>query len=175
MKTIFLGGPIRNAIDKDNRFDCKLHELIVRLLADLENSGFLVRSAHREEDFGRIAFDGRSPIVATRDFEWVSSSDIFVAVLPPGSSNQPLRTDGTYVEIGWATALRKPVILVTSEAASYGHIIDGLPSVAMVKTIPYEAVLENPNLLTQTALALRVHLEGTEQAEARRMAQTSLT
>ncbi|WP_269147326.1 nucleoside 2-deoxyribosyltransferase [Planococcus antarcticus] len=65
------------------------------------------------------------------DFKEISICDLFVAF--PGSPASP----GTHIEIGWASALNKPIILLLEEEKDYAFLIKGLGTVANVTFIRY--------------------------------------
>jgi nucleoside 2-deoxyribosyltransferase len=83
-------------------------------------------------------------------------ADAFVAVLPAAANGVPWRTDGTCVELGWASALGRPILLLVDTSASYSHLITGLPNIAVVQVLSLAAVQLNPSLLTDELRAIFV-------------------
>ncbi|HEX2051531.1 MAG TPA: nucleoside 2-deoxyribosyltransferase [Actinomycetota bacterium] len=95
-----------------------------RLIAYLEGLGYEVHNAHRREAWGRSFL---APEECTRqDFDEIAACELFVAF--PGAPPSP----GTHVEIGWASALGKRMVLLLEEGATYAFLVEGLPSVANV-------------------------------------------
>src|SRR5262249_35932937 len=93
-----------------------------------------VFSAHLVEDFGAATPEWRPDSIARRDFEWMTSCDVFVALLPGDRHGNLARTDGTHVELGWASALGKPIILVMDAGVEeqQSQLLGGLGAVAPV-------------------------------------------
>jgi nucleoside 2-deoxyribosyltransferase len=152
---IFLGGPFQFALTKQG-FDGKLRSLIIRLLQELEDAGFQVLSAHRFESFGLMDVEGQSEKVAERDFQWMCQCDVFVALLPLDDDCKPVRSDGTCVELGWASALRKPIVVVRSTRHVYSHLITGLVAITSASTLDYEEVIRTPGLVNAAVLTALV-------------------
>ncbi|MDX6648236.1 MAG: hypothetical protein QOJ97_187 [Solirubrobacteraceae bacterium] len=149
---MFVGGPIQNAMGANGRFDAALRRTIECALDALEQDGFRVFSAHRVERFGDEDVTGRSGQIATRDFGWMNACDAFVAMLPGDVDGTPYRSEGTCIELGWASAMGKPIILVTTPHATYSHLILGLGAVARVAWLTAAELQQDP-----TALAAVVH------------------
>ena len=105
MLRAFLGGPITHLLGKSG-FDAD-GEKIFRLAANLlMNRGFEVFSAHLVEDFGRIAKEN-DDILVQRDLAWIDTSNFCIFLFPIGADGKPVRTDGSYIELGYALALKK--------------------------------------------------------------------
>jgi len=124
-RRIFLAGPFKVLVDPatgtlrpgERR---RLESVIDRL----ERDGHEVHNAHRREGWGAAFL---TPDECTRlDFEEISGCDVFVAF--PGAPASP----GTHVEIGWASALGKPVVLLLEEKGDYAFLVRGLHTVADV-------------------------------------------
>jgi hypothetical protein len=146
---VFIGGPIVQAIVR-GQFDTNLKHLISAVVAVLAEDGFEVASAHVAEQFGQTREASDSHSIVARDFNWMTWCDAFVAVLPAGADGGVVRTDGTHVELGWASALRKNIIVVSPVPvpASYGHMIRGLSSFPQVAFLDIDDVRRNPRVLT---------------------------
>jgi nucleoside 2-deoxyribosyltransferase len=149
LRKILLGGPIRHAV-LAGEFDPSLLVLVTSLLDTLESSGWEVFSAHRAEGFSIESEKFCSQKIVTRDFDWMKRCDLFVAILPPGPEGV-LRTDGTHVELGWASALGKPIIAVVPLPIpeTYGHMLRGLGSIAQVDYINILDVQKRPEVLRE--------------------------
>lgn len=66
------------------------------------------------------------------DFDEIRSCDLFVAF--PGSPASP----GTHIEIGWASALKKKIVLLLENERDYAFLIQGLSVVADVEYINFK-------------------------------------
>jgi nucleoside 2-deoxyribosyltransferase len=78
--------------------------------------------------------------------------DIFVAILPVCKCNAVLlRTDGTHIELGWASALRRPIVLVTTKPfdVSASHLLKGLGAIANVKHVDLDEFKREPGILAE--------------------------
>ena len=145
---VFVGGPIQHAIQGDG-FHASLRETISRVIDAVQDSNGTVFSAHLAEKFGDDTSLFTPEQVSVRDFGWMGQCDVFIPVLPTGQEEELLRTDGTHVELGWASALRTPSVLVTplpiNPTAS--HLLRGLPRVGNVTMVDLAAVVERPESL----------------------------
>jgi len=138
---------MQNAIDGDGSFDPQLRATIECAIDALERWGARVLSAHRAERFGEEDVTGRSRSIATRDFGWMRSCDAFVGVLPATPKSVPYRSDGTCIELGWASALRRPIVLVTTPGVQYSHLLAGLAAVAPVMALTTAQLRRDPETL----------------------------
>lgn len=122
---IFLCGPITCAIE-DGRFDLTVQSLLESIALRLESADFSILSAHREESFGQN-IPSKSEDVFRRDWHLAQLSTAMVVVLPSDRGGRLFRTDGTFIELGWAVALRKPLFVVTDPVATgRSYMLDGL-------------------------------------------------
>ncbi|MGH3941041.1 MAG: nucleoside 2-deoxyribosyltransferase [Pseudonocardiaceae bacterium] len=128
---IYVGGPFQAALDNSLlRINDDYRALYQELLDEFEDCGWQVFNAHRREAWGaQLLDDSRSTRL---DFEDVSACDVFVAT--PGV--RPA-SRGTHIEIGWASALRKKIILLIQDECEYAALVTGLPSVADVTFVPF--------------------------------------
>ncbi len=145
---VFVGGPITFARSNKEGYHPKLKFGLEQIINVLEAEGITVHSAHRVEDFGKVDVTGQSRAITMRDFEWMKSCDIFVAFLPD-ENGEILRSDGTCVELGWASSQGKPIILLRG-ASQARPLIDGLEAIATVRTILIENFLKDSNKLIET-------------------------
>ncbi|MDX8000321.1 hypothetical protein FE394_14230 [Xenorhabdus sp. Reich] len=149
---IFVGGPIQHAL-KSNTLDSHLQVHLKCAIHLLESLGAEVFSAHRAEQFGGTTHLFTPEEVSQRDRQWMERCDIFVAVLPVCPQQKKLlRTDGTHIELGWASALQRPIILVTEKPFddSASHLLKGLSAVAQVHHIPLNDFEHDATILSNT-------------------------
>ena len=79
--------------------------------------------------------NGKSREVCSRDYQWMRECDIFIAILPLDSNGEMISTSGTSVELGWASAMGKPIVLVRDPAPKYSHLVLGLDVVTQVTEV----------------------------------------
>jgi len=142
---VFLAGPFKALVDEPAHG--MRHSDRVRfesLIDKLEDDGYTVYNAHRRENWGKAFL---APEECTRlDFEEISDSDVFVAF--PGSPASP----GTHVEIGWASALGKPIVLLLEERGDYAFLVRGLHTVTNVN---YITISVGEDIAERVAAAVR--------------------
>lgn len=129
---VFVGGPIQYAIDGDGLFHAPTRSILNTVLEGLRKQGIRVLSAHEHEDFGEMDVSGKFQEVCLRDFKWMEQCDVFVAVLPLDGNGKVIYSAGTSVELGWASAMGKPIVLICDPAPVYSHLLVGLDAVARV-------------------------------------------
>ncbi|MTD54424.1 nucleoside 2-deoxyribosyltransferase [Amycolatopsis pithecellobii] len=150
---LFVGGPIQHAIRPDG-FTVALQETIQLALSTLGGHGAHLFSAHTVEEFGDRTAHYTPEQVAARDLRWMSKCDVFVPVLPVGADGVLMRTDGTHVELGWATALGRPIVLLTRQPVveSASHLLKGLPVIGDVQLLDIDRFARSPFLLVECVL-----------------------
>ncbi|WP_078392819.1 nucleoside 2-deoxyribosyltransferase [Shouchella patagoniensis] len=130
-KKMFLAGPFKSLVDsKTGIMEKHEKQKLLNLISFFETRGFSVHNAHKREGWGK---DFMTPEECTEiDFKEISTCDLFVAF--PGAPASP----GTHIEIGWASALNKPIILLLEEGKDYAFLINGLGTVANVTFIRFQ-------------------------------------
>lgn len=147
-KSIFVGGPIQHVISS-NGFDRNLKSIISQVISIYSNQGWNVYSAHLAEEFG-IKTESLSPkYIATRDFIWMNDADLFLGIILSDAENKIIRTDGTHVELGWASAMRKPTLLLCDDNSilELSLLVQGLSEITSFKIIRYQDFEKNPSIL----------------------------
>lgn len=127
-ENVFLAGPFKSLVNAETgSMDDEHKRVFVGLIAFFEDRGYAVHNAHKREAWGEQFM---APEECTKvDFEEISSCDHFVAL--PGQPASP----GTHVEIGWASALGKPLTLLLEENKEYAFLVRGLLAVADVRIV----------------------------------------
>lgn len=131
MSNIFLAAPYTQWMDWTTgrvRPDKArlLNELREALLAD----GHAVFNAHHNESWGEGWLD---PEVCTpADHQGVSHADVVCAII--GDPPSP----GVMIELGWASAQRRPVMVLIEEGQSVPALVAGIATVtpAVIRTLP---------------------------------------
>ena len=147
---IFVGGPIQYALGEKG-FDQPLKNSIALVIEQLLSKKYNVFSAHLEEKFGVDTYLFTPDRVTQRDYAWMQSCDAFIALLPVSQDGQPYRTDGTHVELGWASALQKPIIVLTHKhcVEKLSHLVRGLNQLTPVIIADIQEVLASEAYLSQ--------------------------
>jgi nucleoside 2-deoxyribosyltransferase len=142
--TVFVCGPFTEAMNGKG-LDQGLRRFLELVHETLQGGGFEVTSAHRYERWGQD--DPPPALIAKRDLEWMRECATSVMVL--GTPSQPTwRTDGTFVELGWATALKRPIVVVGNLDAYRSPLVRGLPSVlGGMRTLAPNDVQADPAIL----------------------------
>ncbi|CAH2935606.1 MAG: hypothetical protein CPSOU_6692 [uncultured Paraburkholderia sp.] len=142
---VFIGGPIQHALRGDALIN-KVQDPIISAIDAVTDAGGNVFSAHVAEAFGKQTAYFTPDEVSVRDFRWMNKCDVFVPVLPIQANGALVRTDGTHVELGWASALRRPIVLVTAHpfTEDASHLLKGLPRVGQVTVLGIDEFLKDP-------------------------------
>jgi len=131
VKEVFVAGPFFAVVNpQTGMMDDSERDKIASLIDYFESSGVKVHNAHRREAWGKEFLT--ADVVCQLDFAEIGSADLFVGF--PGSPASP----GTHVEIGWASALGKPTILLLEANKKYTFLVTGLPSIANVELLTYQ-------------------------------------
>lgn len=161
LNTIFLGGPIQHAICYNSKFNSEIKNHIESLFNNLIKE-YRVLSAHMTESFGKKTSHFTSKEIVERDFLWMRLCDVFIAVLPDNSDGLPFRTDGTLIEIGWASILRKPIILLSSQipvSEKHSHLVRGLSVITEVHFWSLSEALDKPSIFLKRFQSLMTSLK----------------
>lgn len=119
LRTVFVAGPFVKLVDPVTRtMPPAERERFERLIGYFEASGCKVYNAHKREAWGA---DSLEPGQFTRlDFDEISASDVLVAYPGPPASL------GTHIELGWASAQRKPIVLLLERGGDHAPMLYGL-------------------------------------------------
>lgn len=152
---VFVGGPIKAAF-VNGAFDTSLRHRVDTVVRHLRDAGADVLSAHHEEGFQPLPHDAYDGIVS-RDHGWLRQCDVYVPLLPLGPDGALLPSVGTGVEIGWATLLGKPVLLLveTDRLDCYSPFLRGLPAAFRAELMDLDEAVESPGALRTRLLELR--------------------
>ncbi|MBV9022710.1 MAG: nucleoside 2-deoxyribosyltransferase [Streptomycetaceae bacterium] len=130
VNSIFLAGPFMGLV---NSAAGRMPDAVCRpftvLIEHFEQHGIHVYNAHRREAWGEEVM---APAECTAlDQKEIGDADVFVAI--PGIPPSP----GTHIEMGWASAFGKPIVLLMEEGREeeYGFLVRGLDSVATVEFV----------------------------------------
>lgn len=151
--TLFVGGPIQHALVPGG-MAAPIRDRLRLTIEQLRRAGGDVLSAHVAERFGADTASFTPEQVSVRDFAWMRECDVFVPVLPVLDGDL-LRTDGTHIELGWASALGRPIVGITDQpfTESASHLLKGLSEVAVASFLSPKEVADDPARLVDSVLA----------------------
>ncbi|WP_064257280.1 nucleoside 2-deoxyribosyltransferase [Rhodococcus sp. HS-D2] len=126
---VFVAAPFGPYLGSDGAFDPLFRRHLEDLYAHLSSAGLEYFSAQVNENWGASPLT--PPECVPIDYKELASADAVVAIL----GNPP--SLGVAIELGWASALQKPILIVgTAIAAS--SMIAGLDRVADVRFIDFD-------------------------------------
>jgi len=108
--TVFLAAPFTHKLVPDETAETgyvieeNFRKLLSRIIQQLRARGYLVKNAFEREDWGRKKVSPKEMV--EKDYFDVISSDVLVVYLDTEPSF------GVFIELGWATAFRRNVILL---------------------------------------------------------------
>ena len=131
MKKVFLAAPFKALVDEKTGELCvHMKRHLTGIISRLSDLGMDVHNAHQREGWGK---EFMTPEECTEiDYNEISSCDYFIAF--PGAPASP----GTHIEIGWASALGKKIILLLENEKTYAFLISGLRTVGDVDYIYFD-------------------------------------
>ncbi|MDD4081920.1 MAG: hypothetical protein PHD05_00900 [Sphaerochaetaceae bacterium] len=130
---IFLGAPFTQHLN-GSEFDKELKLAIESIIISLQKKGHVVKSAHVREKFGKELM---TPDICTPlDFDEIKQCDLFIAI----PSNPP--SGGVHIELGWASAINKDIVLCMHTKGQYSPLIHGLDKISKSKKIVFENYIE---------------------------------
>ncbi|GMA70498.1 hypothetical protein GCM10025879_17440 [Leuconostoc litchii] len=131
---IFLAAPFKQLLTVDNVLQSSSLREIKKIIQFLENKNYIVDNAHKREKWGLKMMTPNQCTAA--DYSAIEDCNIFIAF--PGNPASP----GTHIEIGWASAFNKRIILCLRKNVDYAYLIRGLQTIANVEYIYYENMIE---------------------------------
>ncbi|MFI1256098.1 nucleoside 2-deoxyribosyltransferase [Streptomyces netropsis] len=158
IRSIFLAGPFLQLLDPaTGEMPEGARAPFDLLIKHFEAQGISVHNAHRREAWGAELM---RPEVCTRiDQEEIRKADVFVAL--PGFPASP----GTHIEVGWASAFDKPIVLLLERGREYTFLVQGLHTVATVEYVVHSDVA---SALPAVDRALRRVMSNHREAARRR-------
>jgi nucleoside 2-deoxyribosyltransferase len=115
---IFVSAPFSRLCLADGGFEPLSRGYFEAVILRLKESGHSIYSAHLIENWGARLRDPKSMVI--EDFAGIRTCDALVAYLGGPVS------EGVFVELGWASALEKPVILLLEERREYSPLVANL-------------------------------------------------
>jgi nucleoside 2-deoxyribosyltransferase len=130
---IFLAAPFTQYLEPgEGRIVPALCEALRAVAELLRARGFDVFLAHEREQWGGDVYapERCTPL----DWAELRRADVVVAF--------PRKSGGVHVELGWASALSKPIVIVLEPAGGDSPLVTGLGMVTRVELIRSPALLE---------------------------------
>lgn len=121
-KTVFLSTPITNAVNPETgQYDAVMAYQIRRLAEKIRGRGYELFLAIEEEEWGK---DIASPEKCTpRDYSHLQKATHLIVYLTSCFS------EGTLVEIGWASAWKIPITILCQKGMSISPLVKGLNNI----------------------------------------------
>jgi len=144
---IFFATPFTGNIAPQNgRVRRDFEMLVKRVLDSLRAMGHTVFLALEREEWGEALMPPE--ICSALDYREMRQCDVVVAI--PGNP----ASGGVHVELGWASNMRKPIILLLGEDGQYSPLVHGLPMITntiklFYKHSPEEALIYLPGALSE--------------------------
>ncbi len=144
-RSVFVAGPFKNAIDPvTGLVNTHLRSRLEAVLEYFDAADYVIYNSHRRESWGAAML---TPDACTElDYAEISGADLFVAF--PGEPASP----GTHIEMGWASSLGKPMILIVDGLETHSFLVRGLHTVASAQ---YIDAAEIPQLVAELDRAVK--------------------
>lgn len=129
-KRVFLAAPFKQLLDQSQTMQTADQALLTQVMTLLEKNGLVVDNAHRREAWGQAMM---TPDDCTQaDFQAIAACDVLLAF--PVQPASP----GTHIELGWASAMGKPIVLLLEAEVTYAYLVQGLKMVGDVTYLTYQ-------------------------------------
>jgi len=139
VRSVFVAGPFWSLVNRvTNQVDSGPRAVIESVLGHFDTLGITVYNSHRRESWGSAMLEPAQ--FTLMDYEEINRSDLFVGF--PGVPASP----GTHIEIGWASAADKPMVLLLEEGREYAGLVEGLPSFKRCVLVRYRDTVDFPQL-----------------------------
>ena len=144
---LFIGGPITNLNKQSYNID--IEKLILHFSNIAKNSNYQIFSAHIEEEFGRLPPEDDS-IIVERDLRWIDQANTCLFLFPANNLDEPIRTDGTCIELGYALAQKKKIFVAIAKTTikHCSPMLRGVLRHNMVRLLPLDQVWTAWTILT---------------------------
>jgi len=148
---IFLGGPFSAALQvgKNGKLtfsDSGLRVKIEAAIKAIRSTGVDLLNSHLQDGWGEIDF---GTDFAARDLRWIKECDSYISILPNDPEGNPYRSDGTFIEIGYALAAGKDVVLLieSPESPKWSFFIRDLLKSPLVRVESLDMLMKSPEIL----------------------------
>jgi nucleoside 2-deoxyribosyltransferase len=130
MKRLFLAGPFKALVSKETQIMSEDNiKQFSNIIEYFEKINWSIHCAHKRESWGKKFM---TPTQCTRiDYDEIDKCDYFIAF--PGIPPSP----GTHIELGWASAMKKNIILLLEEGEEYAYLVQGLGEISTIRELRY--------------------------------------
>ena len=123
----FIAHKFTGFINNSGQVDNRIVQRIISVESLLHENGYETSNPMRREEWGKDLLP--SDISTPMYLEGIKESDLVVAF--------PYDSGSVHIELGWATVLHKPVILLLDKKCSFSPLVHGLRKIAPVKVVEY--------------------------------------
>lgn len=136
MKKIFVATPITLLLDEDGCFDSECKDRLSHILATLKDIFQAeIFCAIEREKWGDAVMPG--DFCTPLDLQGLRESDVVLAFA--------LNSYGVHVELGWASALNKPIIFLNNKTYGfYSPLTEGLHTITSTEYFSFDDILPFP-------------------------------
>lgn len=124
---VFLAAPFAQWLSEDGLVDPIWRTRFSVLRQGFLDAGMPVFSAHHNERWGASWLPAE--VCVPNDFRAMETCDVVCAYLGTPASA------GVCIELGWASAMRKPILLVLDCGPKYSQMIEGLATVTHMREL----------------------------------------
>ncbi|MGH3717729.1 MAG: nucleoside 2-deoxyribosyltransferase [Pseudonocardiaceae bacterium] len=124
---VFLAAPFAQWLSEDGLVDPTWRDRLSMLRQGFLDAGMPVFSAHHNERWGAGWLPAE--VCVPNDFRAMETCDVVCAYLGTPASA------GVCIELGWASAMRKPILLVLDRGIKHSQMIKGLTTVTRVREL----------------------------------------
>jgi len=140
---VFLGHTFTSVIDNGTVHE-RYRDRITNIIKLFETNGHEVKCALVREKFGKELMNAE--ICTPLDYQEVGKCDVFICF--------PSNSGGVHIELGWASAMKKKIVLFLKEGKNYSPLVYGLSKLTQVELFNYrneEDILEKIRLIINTS------------------------
>lgn len=130
---VFLAGPFKNKI-KDGKIEEGYKELLLNIKRVLNDLGYDVHLALERECWGAEFWTDEE--CTKRDYQEIKESDAVIALFDETFSG------GVHVELGWASEMKKKIIIITNKKDNLCSLIKGMGTISKCNFIEFDNIEE---------------------------------
>jgi nucleoside 2-deoxyribosyltransferase len=128
MMRVFIAYPLAKLISSKTGMMEESHiNLIKEMKAYLVSLGHEVFSAHEREKWGK---EFNKDDCASLDFAEMKRADLLIAF--------PETSGGVHVELGWASAMEKPIIIFLENGKYYSPLVQSMGKIGDIRIVFFE-------------------------------------
>lgn len=149
-KKAFIAAPFSSRFNPSIGItDDALKRTLKSIILRVKMKGYGVESSHVREDWGKKVMHPSKFVPL--DYQSIEECDFFLAYI------DDCHPTGLYIELGWASMLRKKILILLKDGVPYSPMLDGLSNIKKSNTKIFkfndsERLLHNLNKVLDTAL-----------------------